>query len=60
MNWRELTTKLSTLNEAEVKKLLDAEMRTGKRTSIVVRLHQRLTTLRADRERQALLARIAK
>jgi hypothetical protein len=60
MNWRELNEKLSVLSEDEIQKLLREEMRDGKRASIVIRLHQRFTMMRADRERQELLGKLVK
>jgi hypothetical protein len=58
MNWRELASKLSAMSEPEIKKLLREEVRGKRRVVIATRLHQRLCTLRADRERQALLKQL--
>lgn len=55
MNWRELAAKLSSLDEAEVKTLLDAEMAGPRRVYFVQRLHQRYSSLRTTRERLELL-----
>jgi hypothetical protein len=55
MNWRELNKNLSGLDEDQVKAMLDAEMAAGRRVTIVERLHQRYSALRATRERLALL-----
>lgn len=57
--WRTLNDKLSTMTEAEVFALLEEERRDGKRITMLERLHQRYTTLRAARERAALLAEAA-
>ena len=54
--WRTLNDKLSTMTEAEVLALLERERHEGKRLTMLARLHQRYTTLRAARERAELLA----
>jgi hypothetical protein len=54
--WRALNDKLGTMSEAEVLTLLEQERREGKRLTMLARLHQRYTTLRAARERAELLA----
>lgn len=53
--WRELNRKLSSYTEAEVLALLDAERVGQRRVSILERLHQRYTMLRAARERIEIL-----
>ncbi len=58
LNWRSLNEQLTGLTEQQLKKMIDDEMERGKRASIIVRLHQRYTTLRAARERRELLARL--
>lgn len=55
MNWREINKALPGLTEAEVQKLLLAELDGNRRATIVIRLHQRFTVLRAARERRELL-----
>ena len=55
LNWRQLNAKLSSLSEQEVRTLMDKERHFGKRPTVLVRLHQRYTVLRAARERQELL-----
>ena len=57
--WRALNDKLGTMTEAEVLTLLELERREGKRLTMLARLHQRYTTLRAARERAELLAEAA-
>lgn len=55
LNWRKLNKEIALMSEAEVLGLLEQE-RTGlRRISILERLHQRYTTLRAMRERVELL-----
>ena len=58
-SWRSLTDILHTLNEDEVGNLLEQELEGEKRWSIVQRLHQRYTILRAARERAELKKQIA-
>ncbi len=55
-SWRELNKVARKLNEHEAARALELE-RTGKhRKTLVVRLHKRLTRLRARRERSELRA----
>ena len=54
-NWRKLNKELALLSEAQVLELLEAERAGRKRISILERLHQRYTALRATRERMELL-----
>jgi hypothetical protein len=58
-SWRSLTDILSTLDEEEVGNLLERELEGAKRWTIVQRLHQRYTILRAAREREELRKQIA-
>lgn len=58
-SWRALTNILSTLDEEEVSRLLEQELEGEKRWSIVQRLHQRYTILRAAREREELREQVA-
>jgi hypothetical protein len=55
LTWRSLNDKLYALTEAEVLKLLDDEREGSKRISILERLHQRYSVLRATRERIDIL-----
>lgn len=59
-NWRSINSVLRLLSEPEVRAMLKVELATLKRPDIVVRLHQRLTRLRAQRERARLMARLAR
>lgn len=54
-NWRKLNKELAHLNETQVLELLTEERNNRKRLSILERLHQRYTTLRAARERLEIL-----
>lgn len=58
LNWRDLNQQLSKMTEQDIKRLLDAELDGDRRSTVVVRLHQRYTALRATRERAELLAQL--
>jgi len=51
MTWRSLNQILSSLNESEVLAMLELERGGEKRLSVLLRLHQRYSVLRAGRER---------
>ena len=59
-SWRSLTDILSTLSEEDVLDLLKSERKGEKRWSIIQRLHQRYTILRATRERDELHKEVTK
>ena len=60
LNWRSLNAQINELSEDELFALL-AEERTGeRRISMLQRLHQRYTALRAARERVELLKEAVK
>ena len=50
ITWRKLNAELKTLDEAKVLEMLNLERKFGKRVSVLERLHQRYTALRASRE----------
>jgi hypothetical protein len=56
MNWRELNARLSSLREDELANLIEEERQGERRTTLMVRMHQRFTALRAMRERRELLS----
>ena len=58
MNWFTLNAVLPKRNEQQVLAMLDEEVAVHKRPTFVVRIHQRYTMLRAQRERQELLEKI--
>ena len=60
LSWRKLNDQLSTMTEAQVLDLLNAERQHGKRVTVLERLHQRYTTLRAARERAEILKEATK
>lgn len=55
MNWRELNDVLKGLDEQKILTLLNEERTTRRRVTVMTRLHQRYTILRAARERRELL-----
>jgi hypothetical protein len=55
LNWRDLNKKLSMLSEEQVLQLLNDERIGARRVTVLERLHQRYTMLRAARERVELL-----
>ena len=60
LNWRSLNAKLNDLNEEEVLALLTQERENERRISMLQRLHQRYTSLRAARERVEILKEAVK
>jgi len=55
VNWRELNDVLNGLDEQKILTLLKEERITRRRVTVMTRLHQRYTILRAARERRELL-----
>ena len=53
--WRSLNDELSSMDEQQVLDLLTKERNAGQRVSMLERLHQRYTSLRAARERVEIL-----
>ena len=58
LTWKDLNDQLADLTEQEVLDLLEMEQRHARRSTILVRLHQRYTVLRMLRERAALMEMI--
>ena len=58
MNWRQINEAIAGFTEQEVLSLLEDERRNARRSTILIRLHQRYTTLRAARERTELLREV--
>ena len=54
LTWIELNDRLADLTEQEVLGLLEDEKRDARRSTVLVRLHQRYTVLRMLRERAEL------
>ena len=57
-SWRSLNRRLNAMTEDEVKEALVTEMATERRVTVVERLHQRFTALRATRERLELMMEV--
>lgn len=57
-SYRALTRRLNAMSEDEVKATLLAELDGERRVTVVERLHQRFTSLRATRERLELMKEI--
>lgn len=55
LTWKELNDRLADLTEQEVLDLLEDEKRVARRSTVLVRLHQRYTVLRMLRERAELM-----
>lgn len=58
MNWREINKALPDLDEDAVLRLLDEERKGEQRQTVLIRLHQRYTMLRAARERTEILGAV--
>lgn len=58
MNWRELNEVINGFTEQEVWNLLAEERRNARRSTVLIRLHQRFTTLRMMRERAELIGEL--
>lgn len=58
-NWRSLNQTLNSLNEEQVKAMLDDEIVGQRRTTFLKRLHQRYCILRAARERAEIFSAVA-
>lgn len=55
MNWTTLHEKIMSLTEREVLDLLEDERRNARRSTFIIRLHQRYSMMRMMRERAELL-----
>ncbi len=55
LTWKELNDRLADFTEQEILDLLEMEKRDARRSTVLVRLHQRYTVLRMLRERAELL-----
>jgi hypothetical protein len=58
VNWFQLNAVLPLKDESQIRAMLDEEVAVHKRPTFVVRIHQRYTMLRAQRERQELLEKV--
>lgn len=55
LTWREMQRILNHKTEDELREMIVQEFETFKRPTILTRLHQRFTILRAQREREELV-----
>lgn len=55
LTWRELNKIINHKTEDELKEMIVQEFETYKRASVLTRLHQKFTALRAVREREELV-----
>jgi hypothetical protein len=60
LTWHQVCSKLTSMTEQEIVALLDEEIKEHKRPAFVRRLHQRFSTLRAARERAAIMEGLGK
>ena len=60
LSWRKLNEVLAGLSEEQVLRMLEDERITHRRATVLERLHQRYTMLRAARERVELLKEAVK
>lgn len=60
VTWRSLNDQLNNMSEEEVLELLNKERAGARRTSLLERLHQRYTMLRATRERAEIFSGMQK
>ena len=58
MNWRELNEVINGFTEQEVWNLLADERRNARRSTVLIRLHQRFTTLRMMRDRAEVIGEL--
>lgn len=59
-SWRELNSKIGSLSEQELLDLIEQELKGDQRTTVLVRLHQRYTMVRAMRERNEMIEKLFK
>jgi hypothetical protein len=60
LSWRTLNAEITGMDEAELVRRIQFELETDRRITVVERLHQRYTALRASRERMELFAELTK
>lgn len=60
LSWREVNASIASMTEKQVLALIEEELKGPKRTTVLVRLHQRYTMLRASREREEMLRKLKK
>jgi len=60
LSWRTLNAEITGMDEKELVDRIQFELETDRRVTVIERLHQRYTSLRASRERMELFAELAK
>ncbi len=55
LTWRDMHRVINHKTEEELRKMIVQEFETFKRPTILIRLHQKFTVLRAQREREELI-----
>lgn len=60
LDWRAFVALLPTLDEKQVKDMLDVEVEQHRRPAYARRLHQRYAALRTQRERKDIMERIGR
>ena len=60
LNWRDLNETLPQLTEPQVLEMLEAEKAGARRQTTLIRLHQRYSALRTQRERKDIMERIGR
>lgn len=54
-NWNKLQNRITEFSESDLERAIKIEQSSNKRIHIVLRLHQRLSKLRNDRERRKII-----
>lgn len=54
-DWRSLTSISAALSEAQLEEMIKYEVENRRRITFVERMHQKLTRIRAERERKELI-----
>lgn len=55
LNWRQLNARLGSLREDELEQMIQEELQGERRSTLLIRMHQRFTVLRNLRERRELV-----
>lgn len=59
LSWRAVNKQLLNFTEDQLQSMIEEELRTHKRVSVLERMHQRYNILRMSREREELLTKAA-
>ena len=58
LSWRALNKQINNFSEEQLLAMIETEMATHRRTTVVERMHQRYNILRMARERDALFGQL--